>query len=274
MLMTRILSKFVVRNLHRFTVRVFSLERRKGKRDKREKKEDCCNSELHASTLLLTQQSAKQQLRATNGAANRKVNIKLNSRIYQRSYACISVPYVSLLPPPSPFFSSPFFSFPVFKRRQVRSARDSSFCQRGRGETKKCVRTFRKDAFRNEKCEKQKQRAGNKTKLAVGRRAVTKKKKSDGIGANSGFHAAAAAASTHRSSPTLSFDSLSLVVLCHHSSCLTICPRIRFYLSPDLSSIVFQTVLFQASDPLSCSRHRRATRIAPPPRHRPPESHR
>ena len=174
-----------------------------------------------------------------------------------------------------PLFFPLLFSFFPLSNGDKCDLRETRHSVRGGGkkQRKKCVRTFRKDAFRNEKCEKQKQRAGNKTKPAVGRRAVTKKKKKR----------------TTESERTLGFTRrwrrrrrivhprryrpiLSLVVLCHHSSRLTICPRIRFYLSPDLSSIVFQTVLFQASDPLSSSRHR-CPRTAPL-FHRPPKSHR
>ena len=159
----------------------------------KKKKNEYCNIELHTSILLLTQQSAKQQLRATNGA-NRKVNIKLHSRIYQRSCAYISVLYA--------------FSF-LFVRawRQVRSARDPSFCQK-----KKCVRAFRKDAFRNKKTWKTKTTAGKQNESGRGKAAGNKERNGRGgkkvtrIGANSGFYAAT---STHRSSPTLSFDSRS-----------------------------------------------------------------
>ena len=122
----------------------------------KKKKNKYCNIELHTSILLLTQQSAKQQLRATNGA-NRKVNIKLHSRIYQRSCAYISVLYA--------------FSF-LFVRawRQVRSARDPSFCQK-----KNVFEHFERMRLEIKKRGKQKQQRGNKTSRAAGRRLGTKR---------------------------------------------------------------------------------------------------
>lgn len=121
------------------------------------RKNKCCSIELHTSILLLTQQSAKQQLRATNGA-NRKVNIELHSRIYQRSCAYISVLYA--------------FSF-LFVRawRQVRSARDPSFCQK-----KNVFERFERMRLEiKKKRGKQKQQRGNKTNRAAGRRQGTKR---------------------------------------------------------------------------------------------------
>ena len=78
-----------------------------------------------------------------------------------------------------PLFFPLLFSFFPLSNGDKCDLRETRHSVRGGGkkQRKKCVRTFRKDAFRNEKCEKQKQRAGNKTKPAVGRRAVTKKKK-------------------------------------------------------------------------------------------------
>lgn len=77
---------------------------------------------------------------------------------------------------------------------------------------KKCVRAFRKDAFRNKKTWKTKTTAGKQNESGRGKAAGNKERNGRGgkkvtrIGANSGFHAAT---STHRSSPTLSFDSRS-----------------------------------------------------------------
>lgn len=162
-------------------------------RNNEKKKNKCCSIELHTSILLLTQQSAKQQLRATNGA-NRKVNIKLHSRIYQRSCAYISVLHA--------------FSF-LFVRawRQVRSARDPSFCQK-----KNVFERFERMRLEIKKTWKTKTTAGKQNESGRGKAAGNKERNRRGgkkvtrIGTNSGFHAAT---STHRSSPTLSFDSRS-----------------------------------------------------------------
>lgn len=90
-------------------------------------------------------------------------------------------------------------------------------------ETKKCVRTFRKDAFRKWKTRKKETKKrnndGNKNEInrGPGQRAERERRTE----ANSGLHAA-------KSFIPDAIVRFSLVVLCHHTSCLTICPRIRF----------------------------------------------
>lgn len=135
--------------------------------------------------------NAKIRETVTSNGVNRKVNIKLHSRIYQRSRI-----YIYLLPHASLSLS---LSLLFSQWRQVRSARVPSFYQRN----KKCVRTFRKDAFRKWKTwKKNKNNDGNKNEINRGnkeRRAERERR----MEANSGLHAAKSFI------PTLSFDSRS-----------------------------------------------------------------
>lgn len=107
--------------------------------------------------------NAKIRETVTSNGVNRKVNIKLHSRIYQRSRI-----YIYLLPHASLSLS---LSLLFSQWRQVRSARVPSFYQRN----KKCVR---KDAFRKWKTwKKTKTTMEIKTRSTVGTKREERKER-------------------------------------------------------------------------------------------------
>lgn len=198
------------------------------------RKNKCCSIELHTSILLLTQQSAKQQLRATNGA-NRKVNIELHSRIYQRSCAYISVLYA--------------FSF-LFVRawRQVRSARDPSFCQK-----KNVFERFERMRLEIKKNVENKNNNGETKRIGPREGGREQREKQEGR-EKSDENRGELRVSRGYVDASFIPDAIvrfSLVVLCHHSSRLTICPASGF-----TSLWIYRLSFF----PWSCSRRL----IAPP----------
>lgn len=150
--------------------------------------------------------NAKIRETVTSNGVNRKVNIKLHSRIYQRSRI-----YIYLLPHAS--LSLSLFYFHNGDKCDLRES------HRSIRETKNVFERFERMRLENEKREKK-----TKTTMEIKTRStVGTKREEDG-----GEFWASRGEVVHPDA----IVRFSLVVLCHHISRLTICPRIRFQILP------------------------------------------